>query len=611
MKKYDTLLEVLDQIRKEAPSQYASYHPLATNIQGLDQARAKAFIHLYLKVQFGMLDFLEREKQLIDGSNDGGIDAYHIDTRARKIYFIQSKFRTTEENFDRKNIELEEMLKMDVDRITRGEMSDEAGNRYNNKVHSLIRRIQTIEDIARYDFIVVLLANLKDISHSKVKRLVGDFKVEVMDHHKCYTDLVFPVISGTYYNSANLTIEIDLYKKELAQSRIQYAVETESFECEITLLFVPTVEIAKILYKYRNSILKFNPRSYLNLSNNSVNKDIASTVTDKGSNEFALYNNGITMLSDETQFTERTGRPYRGQLHVANPQIINGGQTAYTLSHIYEKALADKNVDEIFKSKEVMLKVITFTDERIDQKKRLKLIEAISKATNQQTSVIEADRRSNDRIQVELQDEIYNEFGYFYERKKGEFFDGLRNKYISPSFVIDREVLLRVAFAISGKPEVARRTSAKILFSKEIFNSVSNTLQDHRRLFFGYMCYRYLEELQTSFNSDPNNRFGVINYGHALRYGKLAVVFVTHAKLKQEFTQLNIENVAGRICDQILGEWLAFEEQAKKQRSNREYFRRAKDPISGEEILEANFDSYYKVQNVKHDLEKYFKISKK
>jgi hypothetical protein len=66
---------------------------------------------------------------------------------------------------------------MDVDRITRGEMSNEAGNRYNNKVHSLIRKIQTIEDIARYDFIVVLLANLKDISHSKVKRLVGDFKV--------------------------------------------------------------------------------------------------------------------------------------------------------------------------------------------------------------------------------------------------------------------------------------------------------------------------------------------------------------------------------------------------------------------------------------------------
>jgi hypothetical protein len=44
----------------------------------------------------------------------------------------------------------------------------------------------------------------------------------------------------------------------------------------------------------------------------------------------------------------------------------------------------------------------------------------ISRATNQQTAVDDADRRSNDKIQIELQ-----KYGLFYERKRGEFFDGL------------------------------------------------------------------------------------------------------------------------------------------------------------------------------------------
>ena len=99
--KYNILLTVLDTLRREAPEGYKRYHPLDTEIDKLNQARSRAYIHLFLKVKFGLLDFLEREKYITDDGNDGGIDAYYIDTETKTIYYIQSKFRITKENFEK------------------------------------------------------------------------------------------------------------------------------------------------------------------------------------------------------------------------------------------------------------------------------------------------------------------------------------------------------------------------------------------------------------------------------------------------------------------------------------------------------------------------------
>lgn len=313
------------------------------------------------------------------------------------------------------------------------------------------------------------------------------------------------------------------------------------------------------------------------------------------------------MLSDETSFSERTGRPHRGQLHVRNPQIINGGQTAYTLSHIYEQAVAEERVDEVFRSKEVMLKVITLVDSEVDDRNRLALIEAISKATNQQTTVVEADRRSNDLVQIELQERIYREFGYFYERKKGEFFDGLRNDYVTRVHIVDREVLLRVALALSN-PEAARRSSTKVLFSKENFDATLDDSSRYDEFFFAYRAYEHLEAIQANFKRDRKNRFGVVNYGNALRYGKLAVIYVARRRLRVAIQGSDVESLARTSVDDALAKWLEFEDFARRRSTNREYFRKIVDPSTGEEVLETNFDGYYKVHNVRRDLNKFFRL---
>ncbi|MEC4054374.1 hypothetical protein VSP10_16490 [Myroides odoratimimus] len=71
MTKYNTLLNILDVIRKEAPENHKFYHPLESNQIDLDKARSRAFIHLFLKVKFGLLTFDERKDFVTDGTDDG------------------------------------------------------------------------------------------------------------------------------------------------------------------------------------------------------------------------------------------------------------------------------------------------------------------------------------------------------------------------------------------------------------------------------------------------------------------------------------------------------------------------------------------------------------
>lgn len=232
---------------------------------------------------------------------------------------MQSKFRHTNDNFENKDIALEELLSMDITRILDGEIEDDKGHPYNAKIQELVNKLSEISDTPRYDIEVIVLANVKDSLKSKVKRIIGGFKVEIYNNQRVYNELVFPLVSGTYYNTKEIKITLNV-EKESAGHRIQYYPKTEFGDCTVNLLYVPTLEIAKILSKFKNSILRFNPRSYLELVRGSVNEKIASSIYDIKTNEFALFNNGITMLSDETIYSDKVGKKTRQRLLLLIPK---------------------------------------------------------------------------------------------------------------------------------------------------------------------------------------------------------------------------------------------------------------------------------------------------
>jgi hypothetical protein len=376
-------------------------------------------------------------------------------------------------------------------------------------------------------------------------------------------------------------------------------VTTAHGDCDITVLFVPTFEIARTLYKYKNSILKHNPRSYLGLSRNPVNKQIAKTITDLTTNEFALYNNGITMLSYDTDFNEKIGMKEKAQLIVTQPQIINGGQTAYTLSRIYEAHMSDSDPEGIFAGKEVLLKVITLrkVDEE-DDMSQLELIETISRATNQQTPVDDADRRSNDKIQIQVQNAIYNSYGYFYERKRGEYEDGLRAGYIQKAQIIDRDIFIRLCNSCDHKPAEAKRF--KHLFKEENFARTLNDVSRYKQYFFAFRCYERLNHIA----SQVKKKDILEQFGHAIEHGSYAVIAACTLKYDGDKSLAKVDN----IVDSILGRWKRFEYLVSRRPYNDIYMRSYIDEKGSGKITQIfDFANYYKGQTLDSDFLKYFK----
>jgi hypothetical protein len=586
---YDSLCKVLDALRGEAPKTDRRYHPPSGNADALIQARSRALLHLFLKARFGLVRFSEREPFVTDGSNDGGIDAYYIDQKTKTIYALQSKFRATSANFTSTSITPSDLLKMDVSRILKGEKCADNGTRYNDQiVKGMQRAIQKLPDAGSYTTKVVILGNTKNLSPTQLRKLIDGYTVDQFPHERAYRDLLFPVINGTYFTDPNLTIEINLANLR-GETHLDYDAKTASLTPNIKLLFVPTREVGRIMNTYKNSILKFNPRSFLELTNNPVNKEIEASIRKTKTNEFALFNNGITIVADSTSISSDTAKQGTAQVVLRNPQLVNGGQTAYTLGRIYESCISAEDF-AIFKGKEVLLKIITFVGSQKGkgEEGRLRLVGDISKASNSQTKVGESDRRSNDPIQLELQQEFFEQHGLYYERKLGEFSDGLHYGYLPADLLVRRERLVRVCLACEYRANQARSSIAKF-FDENALASLLK-LKDTNKYAYGYEVLELLERRRKTKPKVKGDRYHTKDFGQALRYGQYAVVAVC-ANLG-----LPKKKTPDQALELALSQWTKFERWAARLSSN-----------AGYKTEDASFAyvNYYKGSTINDDLRKY------
>lgn len=587
---YDILIKVLDNIRSEAPESYKTYHPDKSNKEELIRARSLAFIHLLLKVKFGVVDFLERHKLITDGSQDGGVDAYYIDSERKKLFLIQSKYRDSLDSFEDKAMKANDLVKMEVSRITKGEQLDSRGEPFNDKIKAFQSTLRNIRDIAKYDYIVFFLGDVYNYTDEQLRRLIDNCNYEIYNAQKAYEHLLFPLATGTYFDPDEIIIKIELTNKE--SPRLKQLVETDFGEFNVTAIFVPTLEIGRVMAKYKNAILKFNPRNFLSLQKKSVNENIRKSISEQEKNNFAILNNGITILSDNVAITDSTGKQNEGQLILTRPQILNGGQTAFTLSTIYEET-RNKPHDPL-KGKEVLVKIITPVSGSTSVDPQF--IELISNATNQQNEVSEADRRSNHEIQVFLQKKIYREYGYFYERKAGEFHDGIKEGFIERDLVINRFDFLKAYWAFLGEPAAARRTSETICFREEAFYKILSNTSKYLDMFFAYLLFTALNEEEGLFRSKSDS---IGKYGYGLMYGKWAVIAsigLTNPIIEADPSE--IFKQARELVLERLQKWQQFDEFVSQKRSNTKYFTDKR----------SNYELYYKVNMLDGDIKEYFLV---
>ncbi|TLM67370.1 MAG: hypothetical protein FDZ69_04560 [Deltaproteobacteria bacterium] len=473
-----------------------------------------------------------------------------------------------------------ELLKMEVGRISRGEGVDSNSRQFSARIRAFQNKISEIRDIALYKWHVVILANLRNVNDEQLRRLLDNMEYEVFDYPRTYNELVFPLTTGTNFCPTEITIKISLGKKQ--QPQLNQDVETGLGTCNVRMLYVPTIEIARCTAKYRNALLRYNPRNYLSLARNEVNQSISDTIKNTTKNEFSLRNNGITILSEYSSVTDRTGVSGEGQLIIKDPQILNGGQTATTLAMMLE----DQDIGlSAFEAKEVLLKIIERPKDKSEEE-LAEFIESISDATNKQSKIVEADRRSNDPRLIKLQSYFYKHHGLFLERKRGEFQYGLNEKVLLKSDILDRVSMTRALTAFAGDPARARSSQDRI-FEEEGFDRLLTNLDDSS-VALAFFALQAIDSGEIIKISDVPS--------HAIRYGKYAILYAVSLRNAGAIVEpKESPSQAALQVAEIMKKWTSFEADVKAKTSNSKY----------SNSTGFNFDNYYKGSTVVDDVKNY------
>lgn len=150
-----------------------------------------------------------------------------------------------------------------------------------------------------------------------------------------------------------------------------------------------------------DTLFEDNIRLYLG-KENDVNRKILQTALSRDNSHFWYLNNGITIVCEAMEYQPRASSP---KVRMRNPQIVNGGQTSHAL---FEAARSDSiRISDV----RLLVRVIETADRGFTNR--------VAEATNSQTPIRSRDIRSNDAIQVKIENALIG-VGYFYERKNDQ-----------------------------------------------------------------------------------------------------------------------------------------------------------------------------------------------
>jgi len=186
---------------------------------------------------------------------------------------------------------------------------------------------------------------------------------------------------------------------------------------------------------------------------------------------------------------------------------------------------------------------------------------------------------------------LFENYGLYYERKRGEFSDGIHYGYLPSELVVNREKLVRVSLACDYRVNQARSSIAKFFNQGAIADVLR--IKDAGKYAYGYGVLVRLDEKRKAKSKTKGDRYHTKEFGQALRYGQYAVVTVcTNRGMAARKSEV-------QAIEAILSQWRKFEKWAARQSTNANY------------KIGRSFDyvNYYKGATINADLQTYaFKI---
>lgn len=315
----------------------------------------------------------------IDGKNDNSIDAYFEE--GKSFYIVQCKYNTSHNwaGIAKFIADITRLIDSPNEIAGNNDLVCDAVDKisiYQNEnksieVFYITNAIFTGEETQKIDFI-----------KNKFEENNEDVNLNILDLNgiKDYIDM-----------------ELDIVPKKFRDKETTLILKN-NFESNITCVAEVELKIfAQFVKSNREFLFYSNIRNYL--KNTPVNSGIAQTFRTHPDNIW-LFNNGVTMVCKEFILKDQSF------LHIIEPQIVNGCQTANTIYNEYVRLGKSSKEDQKNLQGTILVKIIK-------DKHNLKKNE-ITRYTNRQNSVSGKDFFALDDFQRKLAED-FKSYGYFYE----------------------------------------------------------------------------------------------------------------------------------------------------------------------------------------------------
>lgn len=402
----------------------------------------------------------DAQDSIVGGSGDKSLDAVLIDHKAKAVSIVQGKYRQFQ---GKKSENRNDILELAQLAITLGE-NDDYFRTFLHKMEALSAkkileaRKYVSERKYRLNLFYITMGNISDNHIKEAKKRVrssscDEVSIDFLNFRRILL-LLSDYIDGVAPPIPTLDLEIEHQSRIQLKSVFQRNDDSNNLE---TWAFTMRGDAIADLYEYAGArLFARNIRGFLG-EDKGPNKAILNTI-DRNPDFFFYFNNGITIVCD---FAEKKDRNGKEVLKVSNPQIINGQQTTRMLSMNKSHS---KNVS-------VLVKVIQISGRGNRDKSDFdKLISNIVVGTNWQSTINQADLRSNDSIQIDI-DREFRKLGYYYIRKRQTKNETKRQVGCKYKIIIKKEELGQAVAACELDPVIARQ-GVNAIFGDKYYNNI-------------------------------------------------------------------------------------------------------------------------------------------
>lgn len=418
-----------------------------------------------------------------ENNDDLGIDAYYVDEENGIIYLYNFKYRHEFNINSQMNPKVLSdvssflgALKILKEKNREHKLSKYDLQKYSRKTAGVLEELAGIlaEIGATFKIYLVFVSNnMKQLSvKSDEKKYLSKCGVNNV------SEFTLPTIYTEWFGKPEFNAQIIIDNSEMISYKINKLQNTYIFPISIIDLVGITdeEETNRDNYKRKDSewdpkfndqIIEKNVRRYLGRKKSKYNESIVKTLQTEPE-LFFLYNNGITIIVDDTEIIEEFSDSKRYNLK--NLQIVNGAQTVRAVYDFIKSQTT--NWFESLKNAKVLIKLVKVDNDKVRSEK-------IAEYTNSQNPISNIDLRSNDNVQIRLET-FFNQNNYGYNRKVGD----LDASYTDYPETLEMVKLGQLLFSKNGYPHMASNTRSKIFGTEyEKIFSVENILEQSLELF--------------------------------------------------------------------------------------------------------------------------------